>query len=98
MLHVSNINRALKNAKYEVLVNFIRFEQSGIIVVTNKVMSSSDLLIIKNYVKNVKYIDILSINIPCLLQSKSYLKIIGIPYYIYNDPQICLLPSNVKKL
>ena len=80
------------------MVNFIRSEQSDIMVVTNKVMSSSDLLIIKNYVKNIKYIDILSVNIPRLLQSKFYLEIIGIPYYIYNDPQICLLLSNVKKL
>jgi len=49
LLHVSNINRALKNVKSEVLVNFIRSEQSGITVVTNKVVSSFDLLIIKNY-------------------------------------------------
>jgi len=98
LLHVSNINKALKNAKSEVLVNFIRSEQSGIMVVTNKVMSSFDLLIIKNYVKNVKYSDILSVDIPHLLQSKSYLKIIGIPYYLYNNSQVCLLPSNVEKI
>jgi len=64
LLHVSNINRALKNVKSEVLVNFIRSKQSGITVVTNKVVSSSDLLIIKNYIKNVEYIDISGVNVP----------------------------------
>ena len=64
LLHVSNINRALKNVKSEVLVNFIRSKQSGITVVTNKVVSSSDLLIIKNYIQNVEYIDISGVNVP----------------------------------
>jgi len=64
LLHVSNINGALKNVKFEVLVNFIRSEQSGITVVTNKVVSSSDLLIIKNYIQNVEYIDISGVNVP----------------------------------
>ena len=71
LLHVSNINRALKNVKSEVLVNFIRSKQSGITVVTNKVVSSSDLLIIKNYIQNVEYIDISGVNVPHSKQSLS---------------------------
>jgi len=35
--HVANINRTLKNAKTEVLVNFIRLDQANITVVTNKI-------------------------------------------------------------
>ena len=50
-----------------------------------KVVSSSDLQIIKNYVKNVVYINITGINVSYLPQSKSYLKIIGIPYYPHDD-------------
>jgi len=80
------------------LVNFIRSEQSGIMVVTNKVVSPSDLLIIKNYIKNVKCIDTSGVNVLHLLQSKFYLKIIGIPYYPYNNSQVCLLPGDVKKI
>lgn len=98
LLHVSNINRALKNAKSEVLVNFIRSEQSGITVVTNKVMFSSDLLIIKNYIKNIEYIDILGVNVPCFLQSKFYLKIIDILYYPHDDPQVHLSFGNIEKI
>ena len=48
--------------------------------------------------KNVKYINISGIDIPYLLQSKSYLKIIGISYYPHNDPQVHLLPSDVEKI
>ena len=98
LLYVSNINRTLKNVRSEVVVDFIRSEQPGITVVTDKVASSSDLLIIKKYIKNVKYIDISDVNVPHLPQSKSYLKIIGIPYFSHDDPQVCLSPSNIKKI
>ena len=42
-LHVANINRSLRNAKSEVLANFIQSDPLGIIVVTNKVALQSDL-------------------------------------------------------
>jgi len=50
----------------------------------NSIASASNLQVIENYVKNVN--DIISENIqaPRLPQSKSYLKIIGIPYLIEN--------------
>jgi len=83
--HVSNMNRNLKNAKSEALVDFIWSNQSGIMVVTCKVALPSDLQIIENYVKNVEYIDVTGINVSCLSQSKSYLKMIGISYYPHDD-------------
>ena len=61
-------------------------------------MFLSDLVIIEKYVKNIDCIDVSGIQISYLPQSKSYLKIIGILYYPYNDPQVCLSPSNVKKI
>ena len=97
-LHIVNINRVLKNTKTEILVDFIRSDQASIMVVTNKVAFLSDLLIIENYVKNVNCIDILEVDISHLLQSKSYLKIIGISYYPHNDPQVYLLSGNVKNI
>ena len=50
----------------------------------NSIASASNLQVIENYVKNVN--DIISENIqaPRLPQSKSYLKIIEIPYLIEN--------------
>ena len=54
--HVTNINRALKNIQSEVMVNFICSDQSGVTIVTNKVVSLLDLQTIESYVKNAKYI------------------------------------------
>jgi len=65
--HISNINRALRNVKSNVLVNFIYSDFLGIMVVTCKVTSSSDLQVIENYIKNVNCIDITEVDISCLL-------------------------------
>ena len=56
-IHVANLNRNLRNAKSEVLVDFICSDLLGITVVTNKVLFPSNLLIIENYVKNLENID-----------------------------------------
>jgi len=45
-LNVANINRELRNAKTEVLVDYIRSDNTGIVVVTNKVAQQSNLSII----------------------------------------------------
>ena len=63
-LHVTNINRLLRNAKLEILVDFIQSDQTGITVITNKVMLQSDLHIIENYVKNIDNIDISGVEVP----------------------------------
>ena len=46
----------------------------------NKVTSSSDMSMVDNYIKNVYNIDMNKIQATYLPQSKSYLKIPGIPY------------------
>ena len=56
-IHVANLNRNLRHAKSEVLVDFIWSDLFGITVVTNKVSLNSDLLIIEKYIKNVENID-----------------------------------------
>ena len=79
-VHITNMNRALKNIKMDVMVNFIWSDSRGIIIVTNKVALSLDFQTIKNYVKNAKHINVDGVEVPRLLQSKFYLKIIGISY------------------
>ena len=83
-VHVTNINRVLKNIKFKIMIDYIQLETTGITIVLNTVDSLSDLQIIENYVKNVE--NIISENIQALrlLQSKSYLKIIEISYFIDN--------------
>ena len=45
--HVTNINRALRNMKSEILVDFICSDLLGITVITNKVFLQLNLQIIK---------------------------------------------------
>ena len=78
--HVTNMNRVLKNIKMDVMVDFVWQDLNGIIIVTNKVALILKLQTIENYVKNADCINTKEVKTPRLLQSKFYLKIIGIPY------------------
>jgi len=61
-LHVANINRNLRNAKSDVLVDYLCSENSGIMVITNEVAQQSDMSIINNYVKNSNNINSLQVD------------------------------------
>jgi len=63
-LHVTNINRTLRNAKSEVLVDFIHSDPLGIMIVTNKVSLQSNLQLIEKYVKSSNDIDTLQVKVP----------------------------------
>jgi len=56
--HVTNINRALKSIKSDVVINFIRSEHRDLIVISNKVMAPSDMSIINNYIKHSNNLDV----------------------------------------
>ena len=81
-VHVANINSSLKNIKSEVTVDFIRPNNKGIIVITNKIAATSDLKVTEDYMKNLNNVDLNDVMSPRLPQSKSYLKILGILYLI----------------
>ena len=49
--YVTNLNRLLRNTKIEVMVDFIRSDPIGLVIVTNKVAVQSNLQIINQYVK-----------------------------------------------
>jgi len=95
-LHVANINRQLCNAKLEVLINYIQAEPLSITIITSKVSQQSDLLIIDQYIKNSNDVNALQVEELCLPKSKSYLKIIGIPFYPHANSQEHLTSSNIK--
>jgi len=76
-----NLGKVLKNIKSDIMVDFICSDLLGIIIITSKVASTSDLQSIKNYIKSTNSIDSNDIKVPCLPQSKSYFKIIGILYF-----------------
>jgi len=82
--HINNINQALKNIKLDIKANFVWTEQTGIVIITNKIASPLDLSTVETYIKNTNQIEADNVKSPCLPQLKSYLKIIRIPYIIEN--------------
>ena len=78
--HVSNLNRALRNIKSEVIVDFVHQELASIVIVTSKIALELKLQTIKNYIKNTNQIEAKKVDVSWLFQFKLYLKIIGIPY------------------
>jgi len=80
--HVININRLLKDVKFDILANFICTDNKEMIITTNKVAANSDLKVIENYIKNVDKVNISKVGSSRLLESKFYLKILDILYYI----------------
>ena len=97
-IHITNINRNLKNTKSEVAVDFIWADPIGIMIVTNKVSQVSNLTTIESYVKNSESIDSFQVDTPWLPQSKSYLKIIGIPYFPNGNLQDHLNSSDIENI
>jgi len=78
--YVTNINYALKAIKSSTIANFICVDDKGIIITTNNVVSGLDLQEIEKYVKNSHSSDVNKMSSARLSQSKSYLKIVGIPF------------------
>jgi len=62
------------------MADFIHVKNKGMVIATNKVVSTLDLQTIKKYIKSSQFIETDYVESPRLPQSKSYLKIIGIPY------------------
>jgi len=78
--HIFQINALLKNVKSLMCLEFIHPCSGGIAIITNNVPNPSDLSVIEKYFKSVKSINSNDILSPRLPQSKSYLKIMGLPY------------------
>jgi len=92
--YVTNINRVFKNIKSEVMADFICIENSGLVIMTNKVAGVLDLQTIE---KNIYNIELNHVESPRLSQLKSFLKIIGIPY-ILEFTNICISTEEVEKI
>ena len=79
-IHIFQINTHLKNIKSTLCVEFIHPCPGGIFIVTNNVSNLSNLTIIEKHFKSMEGINTNKVLAPRLPQSKSYLKITGIPY------------------
>ena len=96
-VHISNINKALRNIKSEIVTDFVCLNSRSIIITTNKVLSTLNLQTIKRYIKNVNNIKSNQVETSRLPQSKSYLKIIGISY-LMEDTNTSILADVVEKI
>ena len=96
-VHITNINKVLKNIKTDVMVDFIWKDLNGITIVTNKVASTLELQTIENYVKNANHINAEGVKTPRLSQSKSYFKIISISY-LQENTNTSIILSVVKDI
>ena len=86
------------NTKANILVDYICSDNTGINIITNKVAHQSDMSIIDQYVKNSNNINSLQVEDSRLPKSKSYLKIIGIPFYPHTNSQEKLTSINIKTI
>ena len=78
--HIGQINGLLKSYKSHINIDCIRETDTGIMVTTNSVASTSDLSLLEKYFKGLGDLELKDIS-PRLLQSKSFLKILGVPYF-----------------
>ena len=97
-LNVANLNRQLRNAKTDTLVDHIRSDNNGITIVTNKVTQQSDLSIIDQYMKNSNDINSLQVEDSRLPKLKLYLKIISILFYPHANLQDKLTLTDIKMI
>ena len=95
--HVININRSLKNICSNTIADFIHVDDKVVIITTNNVTSNSDLQEIEKYIKNSLSDNKDSITSARLPQSKSYLKIVGIPYFVDNS-NTCISSENIEHI
>ena len=79
-IYITNINKCLKNSNSNIVADFIRFNTNGIIITMNKPASDLNLSTIEKYLKNIQNVILESIESPHLPKSKSYMKIIELPY------------------
>ena len=91
--YITNINKCLKNSKSDIVANFIYITNNGIVITTNKPANNLNLLTIEKYLKSIQNVDSDSIKSPHLPKSKSYMKIIGLPYKI---EQNVIFPNYIK--
>ena len=96
-MHIVNINHALKNIWSNTISNFIQAEDKGITITINNISSISDLQEIEKYVKSSLTSDSEHVSTPRLPQSKSYLKIVGIPF-ISERMNTCIFLNEIKNI
>jgi len=79
------------------MVDDICADSKGIVIATNNIAFPSDLQAIKKYVKNASSVEADQVQSPRLPQSKSYLKIVSVPY-LSETTNTHITSDNVEKI
>ena len=77
---ITNINEHLKNSNSDIIADFICLSNNGVIITTNHPANATKLSRIENFLKKINNINPISIETPHLPKSKSYMKIVRLPY------------------
>jgi len=57
---ITNINRALKSIKSDIMADFICADNRGVVITTTKVAGNLNLQTIERYVKNINNINVIT--------------------------------------
>ena len=96
-IHILNINRLLKRVKFDISINFIWSNNKELIITSNKVAATYNLNIIEKYIKNLNNINYSNIMSPRFPQSKFYLKVLNISYFI-EDINLSISPDIIESV
>jgi len=58
--NVANINKLLRDIKYKIFADYIYSDNKGVVIITNKIATSSSLNIVEKYIKELNNIDSMS--------------------------------------
>lgn len=83
-LYIVNINKLLKEVKSKILADYFYSNNNFFVIITDKTAILFDLSILEKYMKELNDVNSDNIISPKLLQSKLYLKILGILYFLDN--------------
>jgi len=78
------------------MVDYIHVNNKGIIITTN-IACPSDLLAIEKYIKSTTCVEAEQVQSLRLSQSKSYLKIVGVPY-LSKSIKTCITSNDIERI
>jgi len=64
-IHISNVNKCLKNSKLDIIADFICVTNNGIIITMNKPANTLNLSTIEKYLKSIENVNLDLIESPC---------------------------------
>ena len=80
-LAIESYNKGLVSARSKLRVESVRKVWDGVSMSTNSVASVAELEVIKQWLKKTAGLGEVTEVEPCLPQSKSFLKVLGVPYW-----------------